>query len=237
MNIHQFHSWNVTPAEAIRIQEHIRERVIRRGSVPHPDLVAGADAAFDIERNRLYAVVVVLRFPDLEPVETVVRASHLSFPYLPGLLSFRETPGLLEALAALRHDPSVIFVDGHGVSHPRAAGIACHLGLLLDRPVIGCAKSVLIGTYKEPGRRRGSSSLLYDDAGHVIGAAVRTRDDVRPMFVSVGHKIGLSQAIQMTLACGKGYRIPEPTRQADLAAERAKRTARVRGAASTSSAL
>jgi len=223
MKVHRFHSWDVTPAEAIRIQQQMRERVIRRGAVPAPEFVAGADAAFDIAAHRVYAAVVVLRFPSLEPVETVVTVSRLSFPYIPGLLSFREAPALLRAFAKVRHDPQVVFIDGHGVSHPRAAGIACHIGLSLDRPVIGCAKSLLTGAYKEPALSRGASSPLYGDAGTIIGAVVRTRDHVRPMFVSIGHKIGLAQAIRLTLACGKGYRVPEPTRQADLLAEQAKR--------------
>jgi deoxyribonuclease V len=124
----------------------------------------------------------------------------------------------------LKSDPDVIFIDGHGLTHPRAAGIACHIGLSLDRPVIGCAKSVLIGTYKDPAPSRGSVSFLYNREGRVIGAAVRARDRVKPVYVSIGHKIGLAQAIRLTLACGKGYRIPEPTRQADLLAERAKRS-------------
>lgn len=223
MKVHRFHSWDVTPAEAIQIQQQIRERVVRRGAVPDPEFVAGADAAFDIEANRVYAAVVVLRFPSLEPVETVVTASRLSFPYIPGLLTFREAPALLRTFAKVRHDPQVVFIDGHGLSHPRAAGIACHIGLSLDRPVIGCAKSVLTGTYKEPAVSRGASSPLYGEAGTIIGAAVRTRDKVRPVFVSIGHKIGLAEAIRLTLACGKGYRLPEPTRQADLLAEQAKR--------------
>jgi deoxyribonuclease V len=196
MKVHRFHSWNVTPAEAIRIQQRMRERVIRRETVPAPEFVAGADAAFDIEARRVYAAVVVLRFPGLEPVETVVTVSRLSFPYIPGLLTFREAPALLRAFAKVRHDPQVIFIDGHGLSHPRAAGIACHIGLSLDRPVIGFAKSLLTGTYKEPAVSRGASSPLYGEAGTIIGAAVRTRDNAR---------------------------LPEPTRQADLLAEQAKR--------------
>ena len=225
MKIHRFHSWDVTPQEALRIQERLQAKVISRGRVARPALVAGADAAFDLQKERVFAAVVVLAFPSLETVETVVHHDRLSFPYIPGLLSFRETPALLRAFMKLRHDPDVIFVDGHGLSHPRAAGIACHIGVCLDKPVIGCAKSILVGEFREPGLSRGATSFLHDANGRVIGAVVRTRDRVRSIFVSVGHRMTLAQAIRLTLACGQGYRIPEPTRQADLLAERAKREA------------
>ena len=223
MQVHRFHPWDVTPREAVRIQEALRAKVIARGRLTHPRLVAGADAAFSKDENRVYAALVVLTFPDLEVVESVITKDRIPFPYIPGLLSFREAPALLQAFMKLHHEPDLIFIDGHGLSHPRAAGIACHIGVSLDRPVIGCAKSVLIGTYKEPKSSRGSTSPLFDRTGRVIGTALRTRDRVRPVFVSIGHKIGLAQAVRLTLACGKGYRIPEPTRQADLLAARAKR--------------
>lgn len=223
MQVHHFHSWNVTPREAIQIQEQLRARVIPRGRVETPRLVAGADVAFTKDPNAAVACVVVLTFPRLEVVETVVHKERVTFPYIPGLLAFREMPALAQAFGKLKHDPDVIFLDGQGLAHPRAAGIACHIGVALDRPTIGCAKSLLCGTYKEPKQARGSVSDLCDDAGRVIGAVVRTRDGVQPVFVSIGHKIDLAQAVEFTLACGKGYRIPEPTRQADLLAERAKR--------------
>ena len=226
MNIRRFHSWDVTPQEAIRIQERLRAKVIARGRVSGPTLVAGADAAFDLQAELVFAAVVILAFPSLEPVETVVHRERLSFPYIPGLLSFREAPALLQTFKKVRHNPDVIFVDGHGLSHPRAAGIACHVGLCLDKPTIGCAKSLLVGTHRVPGISRGASTSLYDASGNVIGAVVRTRDRVKPVFVSVGHRIGLAQAVRFAPACGKGYRIPEPTRQADLLAELAKRESR-----------
>jgi len=221
MQIRYFHSWDVTPGEAIQIQQQLRARVIPHGRIETPRLVAGADVAF--RSDTAYAVVVVLAFPSLQIVETVVQKEQVSFPYIPGLLAFRETPVLAQAFSQLKHTPDLIFVDGQGLAHPRAAGIACHIGVLLDRPTIGCAKSLLFGTYKEPKPARESVSDLCDDDGRVIGAVVRTRDGVQPVFVSIGHKIDLAQAIELTLACGKGYRIPEPTRQADLLAEHAKR--------------
>lgn len=223
MQVHRFHPWEVTSTEAVRIQELLRAKIIPRGRVGRPRLVAGADAAFDKQSEAVYACVVVLAFPSLEVVETVVHRDRVTFPYIPGLLSFREAPALLNAFLQLRLAPDVVFIDGHGLSHPRSAGLACHIGVSLDCPVIGCAKSVLIGTYQEPKPTRGSVSSLYSREGRVVGAALRTRDRVRPVFVSIGHKIGLIQAIRLTLQCGKGYRIPEPTRQADLLAERAKR--------------
>lgn len=223
MRAHPFHAWDVTPREAVHIQEQLRARVIPMGRVPSPKLVAGADCAFDQTTDRIHVAVVVLSFPDLEPVETVTGSDRVRFPYVPGLLSFRETPALLRAFAKLRHEPDVLFVDGQGLAHPRAAGLACHLGVLLDRPTIGCAKSLLVGSYDEPAPLRGAFNYLYDAKKHVIGAALRTRDRVQPVFVSIGHRISLARAIALTLACGKGCRIPEPTRQADLLAERAKR--------------
>lgn len=225
MKIYPFHSWDVTPTEAIQIQKQLRARVIPHGKLTSLRLVAGADVAFDTRSERSYAGLVVLAFPSLDIVETVVRQDRIAFPYIPGLLSFRETPALLRAFSALKHEPDVIFIDGHGLSHPRSAGIACHLGVLLDRPVIGCAKSRLTGTYDEPAPSRSSVSYLYDVHRRVIGAVVRTKDRVQPVFVSIGNRIDLEEAIRLTLACTKGYRIPEPTRQADLLVERAKRDA------------
>lgn len=222
MRVSEFHPWDVTPREAVQIQEEVRRRIIPRGRV-RPRLVAGADVAFDKHSQTAWACVVVFRFPSLEVVEQVVRRDRVSFPYIPGLLSFREAPALLRAFRKLRQEPDLIFIDGHGLSHPRGAGIACHIGVLLNRPVIGCAKSVLMGTFVAPGMSRGSASHLYDRAGKIVGAAVRTRDRVKPVFVSIGHRISLREAVRLTLACGKGYRIPEPTRQADVLAERAKR--------------
>lgn len=207
------------------IQERLRGKVRSSGHVLGPKLVAGADAAFDLKRGLVFAAVIVLSFPKMEPIETVIHRDRVTFPYVPGLLSFREAPALLNAFAQIRHDPDVIFIDGHGLSHPRAAGIACHIGVCLDKPTIGCAKSLLVGTHRAPGPSRADAVPLRDANGRTIGAVVRTRNRVRPVFISVGHRIGLGQAVRLTLACGKRYRIPEPTRQADHLAELAKRNA------------
>ncbi len=227
MEVRHFHSWNVSPQEALEIQRQLRARVVAQGEIVTPRLVAGADVAFT--RDTAHACVVVLTFPSLDLVETVVHRERVAFPYIPGLLSFRETPALAQAFSRVRHEPEVIFIDGQGLAHPRRAGIACHLGVLLDRPTIGCAKSRLFGRHGEPRAARGSVADLCDEDGDVIGAVVRTRDQVRPVFVSVGHRISLAQAVQLTLACARRARVPEPTRQADLLAARAKRGEQVEG--------
>ncbi len=225
--IHRFHAWNVTPKQAVQIQQRLRTKVVASGRV-RPTCVAGADLAFLPKTDRVIACVVLLAYPRMEILDTVVRVDRTSFPYVAGLLSFREAPPLLRAFRQLRQVPDLIFTDGHGLSHPRAAGIACHIGVLLDIPVIGCAKSILYGRFEEPGKQFGAVSYLYDRRQAIIGAAVRTRAAVRPVFVSVGHRIGLARAIRLTLRCTKGFRIPEPTRQAHILAERAKRDMRVR---------
>lgn len=226
--IHRFHAWNVTPKQAVQIQQRLRTKVVASGGV-RPTCVAGADLAFIPNTDRVIACVVLLAYPSMEILERVVRGDRASFPYVPGLLSFRETPPLLRAFRQLRQVPDLIFIDGHGLSHPRAAGIACHIGVLLDIPVIGCAKSILCGRFAEPGKQFGAVSYIYDKHHSVIGAAVRTRAGVRPVFASVGHRVGLAQAIRLTLRCARGFRIPEPTRQAHILAEHAKRERSVRG--------
>ena len=164
---------------------------------------------------RVYAAVVVLRTSDWTIIETqgAVRASP--FPYIPGLLSFREAPALLEAFAKLRTVPDAVVLDGQGLAHPRRLGLACHVGLWLDLPCVGCAKSLLTGKYKEPGKRAGSLAPLVD-RGEVVGNVVRTKDNVKPLFVSAGHKIDLPSAVRLVLEGCRGYRLPEPTRQAHL---------------------
>ena len=228
MRISRLHSWDVSPKEAIQIQQKIRGRVIPHGKVGTVGLVAGADVAYDKHRQLTFAGIVVLRLPDLTIVESCVAETPTSFPYVPGLLSFREVPAIIKALKKIQSDPEVFFIDGHGVSHPRSAGIASHMGLLIDRPVIGCAKSLLVGQYQEPDLNRGSQSFLLNKRSEIIGAVVRTRNKVKPVFVSIGHRIDLDEAIRLTLSCGKGYRIPEPTRQADLLVATAKRESQYR---------
>ena len=203
---------NLTPAEARRAQVKIPPLVIRRDRVGRVRRVAGADIA--LHEKTGYAAVILYSFPELEEIERVSSVGELRFPYVPGLLAFREVPLLLEAFRKLKRKPDLILADAHGWAHPRRAGMACHLGLVLDIPTIGCAKSVLVGEYKMPPVRRGSMSALLD-AEEEIGRVVRTRTGVRPIFVSCGHRVSLPTAVRLALACCDGYRIPKPLREAD----------------------
>jgi deoxyribonuclease V len=232
----QLHPWDVTPAEAREIQSKLRHRVERRDRLPRVQVVAGADVALELAEpggwrsghGRAFAGVVVYRFPEMEELERVSVALPLRFPYVPGLLSFREIPVLLAAFERLRRAPDLIFCDGHGYAHPRRLGIASHLGLLLGRPTIGVAKSVLVGRYREPAAGAGKSSPLVDEkSGEVIGAALRTRQGARPVFVSSGHRISLRRAMELTLAVSDGYRLPRPTRDADRWVGTVRRAARL----------
>lgn len=220
----QLHPWRVTPAEARRIQSELRGRVERRDRIGAVRLIAGADVALDLVRHRAIAGVIVFRFPSLEEVERASAVRPLTFPYVPGLLSFREAPALLAAFARLRSMPDLLFFDGHGYAHPRRLGIACHLGLLLDRPSIGCAKSLLIGEHRPPALAAGSRAGLRD-AGETIGVALRTRTGVKPVYISTGHRISLERAAEFALAACDGLRIPRPTRLADHFVEACKRGA------------
>lgn len=222
MKFLRLHPWDVTPAEARAIQSRLRERVITRDRLPRLRFVAGADVALDLTRRVAIAGVILYRFPQMTEVERVSAERPLTFPYVPGLLSFREIPALLDAFAKLTTAPSAIFYDGHGYAHPRRFGIASHLGVLLDTPTIGCAKSRLIGTHREPPQRAGASVPLTDD-GETIGAVLRTRPGTRPIYISIGHRISLRRAIALALAVCDGYRIPRPTRQADHFVESVKR--------------
>ena len=218
----RLHRWSVTPREAARIQLRLRERVELQDRLPPISTVAGTDVALDLGRGRAIAGVIVYRFPEMEEIERVWSERRLTFPYVPGLLSFREIPVLLKALARVRHAPDVIFCDGQGYAHPRRFGIACHLGVLLDCPTIGCAKSILVGTGEEPGRKAGAWTPLVD-RGEVVGAVLRTREGVKPVYISQGHRISLGRAVELARAVSDGFRIPKPTREADHFVEAVKR--------------
>jgi deoxyribonuclease V len=215
MRIHALHSWDLEPTAAVALQRQLADRIDTRTPLPHCELLAGADVSYNRFSSRFFAGVVVLRLPDCTVVERKGAVRELPFPYIPGLLSFREAPALLDALAQLQSEPDAIMCDGQGIAHPRRFGIACHLGLWVDRPCFGCAKSLLTGQFKEPASRTGSLSPLMDRK-EVIGDVVRTKDNVKPVYVSAGHKIDLPSAVRLTLASCRGYRIPEPTRQAHL---------------------
>ncbi len=206
--------WNLTPREAVRRQRVWREKVESHDRFGRLRYVAGADLAFDPQTNMAFAGVLVYRFPELIEVERQMAKRKLRFPYVPGLLSFRECPVLLAALAKLRAVPDVILVDGHGRAHPRRFGIACHLGVVLDVPTVGCAKSILVGEAAEPGVHAGSRAPLMDH-GEKVGVVLRTRDNVNPIYVSVGHRVSLNSAVRIVRRCIDGFRIPKPTREAD----------------------
>jgi deoxyribonuclease V len=205
--------WNVTPAEGISIQKELAGKVRRRWDRRSIGLVAGTDVHFPA-RKTLRAAVALCAYPGLELVESVVIEAPCAFPYIPGLLSFREIPGLLEAWRRLRLKPDVVLCDGQGIAHPRGLGLASHFGVVLDIPSIGCAKSPLFGEFTEPGPLRGNRTLIKDRKGRTIGAVLRTRDRTRPLYVSVGHRVDLAAAVRITLACATRFRIPEPLRAA-----------------------
>ncbi len=209
------HHWKLTPREAIELQKELRADVRIEPLTHSVKTIAGADISFNKFSNTVYAGLVVLRLPALEVIEEVGVVSETGFPYVPGLLSFRESPSVLEAWAKLKTEPDAVMFDGQGIAHPRRVGIASHVGLIVERPTLGCAKSVLVGKYEEPEKTRGAWTELIDK-GEVVGAAVRTKNNVQPIFVSPGHLIDLASAINLTLQCDGGYRQPEPTRRAHL---------------------
>jgi deoxyribonuclease V len=221
MNATPLHRWDVTYREAAAIQEELRSRLILRddGILTPIRTVAGADISYDRGSDLFFAAVVLMDFPALSLLEEASFSARVSFPYIPGLLSFREGPPLLAAFTKLRQAPDVVFFDGQGIAHPRGIGLAAHLGLILDLPSIGCAKSRLIGVHDKVGEKRGSQAPLVC-RGREVGAVVRTRERVRPVFISQGHRIGLPRAVKLVLSCCRGYRLPEPIRQAHLTVNR-----------------
>jgi deoxyribonuclease V len=211
----KLHSWNVSCSEARNIQQELRPQLSFTLLQTDFRYVAGADVALDAVANRVLATVVVLDVLTGCICDEASVICPVEFPYVPGLLSFREAPAVLAAWSKLKTAPEVLLVDGQGWAHPRRFGLACHLGLWLKTPTVGCAKSRLIGQYEEPGPKRGNWAALYD-GNEVIGAVLRTRDRVRPIFVSQGDQLPLASCIQLTLQWARGYRLPEPTRQAHL---------------------
>ena len=215
-NIPGKHRWDVSSDEAIAIQRQLRSQVLTTNGITLTTLktIAGVDAAYRDKTGEAKAAIVVLTFPELEVVEQVVATRPISFPYVPGLLSFREAPVVLDALSSLRARPDLLMCDGQGYAHPRRLGLASHLGVYLDMPSIGCAKSRLIGSYAEPGPNKGSVSPLTDH-GETIGMVLRSKTGTRPLFISIGHMIDLATAVLLVNQCLRGYRLPEPTRLAD----------------------
>ncbi len=213
MRFEKLHSWKVSPREAFSIQGMLRERLIPEDALGEVRLVAGADVACPVRRGEAVGGVIVFEYPSLKIVEKRSAVRPLSFPYVPGLLAFREAPALLAAFDQVREEPDLIIFDAQGTAHPRRMGLASHLGILLDKPSIGCAKSRLTGIHQDPGTEKGSYALL-EEKGEIIGAAVRTRRGVKPVYVSIGHRVSLETAMKYVLDCCRGYRLPEPSRQA-----------------------
>ncbi len=217
MQVKQLHPWHVSPSEALAIQRRLAGLVSSSEELALPKFVAGVDISAQGSRGTAVGAVVVLSYPDMAAVEIKVTEQRLDFPYVPGLLSFREAPLILAACERLTTTPDLVVVDGQGIAHPRRFGLASHLGLLLDTPTVGCAKSILCGTHETVGETPGSFAEIRDN-GEVIGAALRTRAGVKPVYISIGHKVDLSSALSWVMKCCRGYRLPEPSRLAHLAA-------------------
>jgi deoxyribonuclease V len=219
--------WNLTPREAVKLQKRLRERVILDDRYGEIRFIAGADMAFEPDTNRAVAGVIVYHFPAMEEVERRHAWRKLRFPYIPGLLSFRETPVLIAAFGKLQSEPDVILIDGHGLAHPRRFGIACHVGVIFDKPSIGCAKSILVGGHAALGLKVGSTAALRD-RGERVGTVLRTRQDVKPIYVTQGHCVSLDSALRLVRRCLDGFRIPKPTREADHYVRDLRRMSRAR---------
>lgn len=202
--------------EAFRFQKELSRKVIRKKAYDKIETVAGADLSIFTKQKKLLCGIIVFSYPDLQVVEKVHTLTDEKFPYIPGFLAFREGPAIIETFKEVKNKPDLIMIDGQGLAHPRLFGIACHIGVLLDIPAVGVAKKKLFGEYTEPGELKGSWNELKDKiSNETVGAVVRTKDYVKPMFVSIGNKIDLVSSVELVLSCSKGYRIPEPTRQAD----------------------
>lgn len=222
MHIPELHSWDLAPRDARALQRELRAQLVSLPLPADPALVAGADLAFDKPGGRCFAAVLVLDFPSLEVVETVTAEAPLAYPYVPGLLTFREGPALVDAFLQVQHAPDVVIFDGQGIAHPERMGLAAHMGLWLGLPTVGCAKSRLTGEHEEPARREGSSVPLTD-GDECIGTVLRTRTGVRPVYVSPGHLSDIDSARDLVLRCAPRYRLPEPTRLAHQAVSAFKR--------------
>ncbi|MDJ0620402.1 MAG: deoxyribonuclease V [Calothrix sp. MO_192.B10] len=220
MKISQRHDWKISLEEAIAIQEQLRKEAIAEDKIAVPiKYVAGVDVGFEADGAISRAVVAVLSFPDLRVQETSIVRRPTSFPYIPGFLSFREIPAVLDALEKIQTIPDIILCDGQGIAHPRRFGVACHLGVIVDIPTIGVAKSWLLGEYEAVPEPRGSWQHMIHE-NETIGAVLRTQTGVKPLYVSSGHKISLHTAIEYVLQCAPKYRLPETTRVADRLSKR-----------------
>lgn len=220
------HDWHVSPQQAVQIQKQLAAQVRLQPLQKPIELVAGADISFNKFSSTIYAGIVLLSYPSMEKIGHSLVTTSTDFPYIPGLLSFREIPALLEAWQQLAQKkdckPDIILLDGQGIAHPRRLGIASHFGLLTDMPTIGCAKKVLVGQFTMPKLQAGSSSPLMHKEEQV-GVVLRTRQNVKPMFISPGHKISFVESVEIVLQCTSKYRLPEPTRRAHLLVNQLRR--------------
>jgi len=216
MKLHRMHRWDLSPGEAIALQNELASQVNVSVPLGRCELIAGADVSYNRFSDVIYAGVIVWRAADNTVVEQQSAITETHFPYVPGLLSFREAPALIDAFAKVESRPDVVMLDGQGIAHPRGVGIASHVGLWLEVPTVGCAKSRLYGRFEEPAEEAGSTSPLVGRGKQVVGEVVRTKDGINPVFASPGHLIDVAGAVRAVLAGVRGYRLPEPTRRAHL---------------------
>jgi deoxyribonuclease V len=207
------HSWNVTPQQAIRIQENLRHRIMLKKKFSRTRTIGGGDVSYHKDGDFLFGAMVVLSFPQMETLDVATARGKISFPYLPGLLTFREGPILIKTFQKLRIRPDILIFDGQGIAHPRGIGLATHLGIWFNLPSIGCAKTPLLGETVIPGPSRGSFEFIQKDQ-RVVGVVLRTKDRVKPVFVSPGHRIDLRTSVRLVLESCQGFRFPEPLRRA-----------------------
>jgi deoxyribonuclease V len=219
--------WPNNYSEAVEIQNRLKNKVILSDKLPAKiRTIGGVDVSYSKKSDRLFATIVVLSYPDLEPIEFSTAKGRARFPYIPGLLSFRETPFVIKAFEKLKTIPDILIFDGQGYAHPRRFGLASHAGVILKLPTIGCAKSRLIGEYREPSLRKGAYSKLHD-SGELIGLVVRSKDRVKPLFVSSGHMVSLDKSREIVFSCCGKYRLPEPTRIAHIKSNMARMESRI----------
>ncbi|MBE9536479.1 MAG: deoxyribonuclease V [Proteobacteria bacterium] len=215
MKVKELHRWDIAPKEAVALQQRLRERLVFRELQKTPKLIAGVDVSYEKHGDLFHAAIVILSFPGLEVIEESCASGRVDFPYIPGLLSFREGPVVIEAFKELKTVPDLAIFDGQGIAHPRGIGIASHIGLFLDIPTIGCAKTRLVGEYNEPGIDKGEfATLVYH--GLEVGTVLRTRKGVKPVFVSSGHLVTIEESRELVLGCSTKYRLPEATRRAHI---------------------
>jgi deoxyribonuclease V len=217
MKYRALHKWDLSPKDAIRAQYRVRDlAVLKKFPLKNIRLVAGVDVSVKDDRSK--AAIVVMTYPDFKIKQAITSVIKTTFPYVPGLLTFREGPVILKCVKKLKIEPDLFVFDGQGMAHPRKVGLATHMGVILDKPSIGSAKSHLYGTYSEPKKKKGDYSIIKDGSGNPIGAVLRTRENVKPVFVSPGHLVDISSSVKIILACSPKYKIPEPIRAAHLTA-------------------